>query len=48
MSEDGKLARYRDVIEIVSADQRTMSSEIQADDGTWTRFMTMTYRRASA
>jgi hypothetical protein len=48
MSGDGKLAPYRDVIEVVSADHRTMSSEIQADDGTWTRFMTMTYRRANA
>jgi hypothetical protein len=48
MSEDGKLARYRDVIEVVSADHRTMSSEIQGDDGTWTRFMSMTYRRTNA
>lgn len=48
MSEDGKLARYRDVLEVVSADHRTMSSEIQGDDGTWTRFMSMTYRRTNA
>jgi hypothetical protein len=48
MSEDGKLARYRDVLEVVSADHRTMSSEIHGDDGTWTRFMSMTYRRTNA
>lgn len=39
------LARYQDVIEIPSADVRTMYSQILQDDGTWLRFMNMTYRR---
>ncbi len=44
MSGEG-LAKYRDVIEIESDDRRSMSSQVQGEDGQWTRFMTMTYRR---
>lgn len=45
MSGDGKIARYQDVIEIKSSDERTMLSRMQGEDGSWTQFMTMTYRR---
>lgn len=30
---DGKLARYQDIIEIVSADERRLSSRVLRDDG---------------
>jgi hypothetical protein len=45
MSEDRKYVRYRDTIEIESDDRRSMSSHYEADDGTWTRLMKMTYQR---
>ena len=37
--------RYRDAIELVSDDERVMTSEVEGPDGSWTRFMTMTSRR---
>lgn len=45
---DGKpgSAHYRDVIEIVSDDERLLHGNVQLDDGTWSRFMTARYRRA--
>jgi hypothetical protein len=42
---DGKLARYRDIIEIVDRDHRLLRSEMLTDDGSWKRFMTAHYRR---
>ena len=42
---DGKMAKYQDLIEIVSADHRTLSSQMLGADGKWTRFMTAHYRR---
>ena len=45
MTGDGKMAAYKDVIEILSKDERTLTSRVQGDDGTWTQIMTMTYRR---
>ena len=42
---EGKLAKYKDVIEFVSDDHRTLTSQMQGDDGTWTQFMTAHYRR---
>ena len=45
MSGDGKTAKYRDVIEIKSDDERTLSSYSPGDDGQWVQFMSMTYRR---
>jgi hypothetical protein len=44
-SEEGKTARYRDVIEFKSDDVRTLTSHTQGPDGKWTQFMTATYRR---
>lgn len=40
-------ARYRDSIELVSEDERVMTSDVEGADGAWTRFMTMTSRRVS-
>jgi hypothetical protein len=45
MTADGKLAKYRDVIEIKSSDQRVMTSEMLGEDGKWRLIMTANYRR---
>ena len=45
MAGDGKMARYRDVIELTSDDHRTLTSSALGDDGVWHQFMTATYRR---
>jgi hypothetical protein len=42
---DGTMAKYQDVIEIRSADQRLLHSQVRGADGKWQRFMTATYRR---
>jgi hypothetical protein len=42
-----KTAKFKDTIEIVSPDHRTLSSQVQMEDGTWFRFMTAHYRRKS-
>lgn len=39
-------ANYRDIIEIVDADHRTLRSQVQGADGQWTQFMEMRYTRA--
>ena len=41
----GKLAKYRDVIEFLSDDHRTLTSHVLGEDGQWRRFMTADYRR---
>ena len=41
----GKMAQYRDVIEIVDADERLLHGNLQLEDGSWSRFMTARYRR---
>ena len=41
----GKMAQYRDEIEIVDADERLLHGNLQRDDGSWSRFMTARYRR---
>lgn len=43
--QGGKMANYQDKIEILSEDHRTMTSQYQNDDGTWTPFMIIHYRR---
>ncbi len=45
MSDDGKMAKYQDVIEIKSDDHRTLTARVLRDDGTWNEFMTTHYRR---
>jgi hypothetical protein len=42
---DGKMAKYQDIIGIVSPDHRTLSSRMLGEDGKWTQFMTAHYRR---
>lgn len=41
----GKLAKYRDVIELVSDDERRLTSHTLGEDGQWRQFMSATYRR---
>jgi len=41
----GRLARYKDVIEIQAADHRILTSHWLGEDGTWRQFMTAHYRR---
>jgi hypothetical protein len=48
MMEPGKTANYRDVIEFVTPDHRTLSSYAQGDDGSWNHFMTAHYRKKAA
>jgi hypothetical protein len=40
-----KMAKYQDIIEIVSADHRVLRSQFRGDDGAWHPFMTAHYRR---
>lgn len=42
---EGKMVKYRDVIEIKSDDHRVLTSHAQGEDGTWHGFMTAHYRR---
>ncbi|MFT4173998.1 MAG: DUF1579 domain-containing protein [Rhodocyclaceae bacterium] len=41
----GRTRRYRDVIEILAPDHRTLSAFMQCDDGTWRQFMIAHYWR---
>jgi hypothetical protein len=40
-----QLAKYQDIIEVISDDHRTLTSRSLGPDGSWTRFMTAHYRR---
>lgn len=42
---EGALAKYRDVIEFESDDHRVLTSHVLGEDGTWSQFMTVRYRR---
>ena len=42
---EGKMAKYKDVIELKSDDHRVLTSNVLGDDGKWHHFMTATYRR---
>lgn len=48
MAGDGKLGKYRDVIEVVSDDHRVLRSQIQGADGQWHEFMTAHYHRRTS
>jgi hypothetical protein len=41
----GKLARFKDVLELKSKDHKVMTSSMQKEDGEWVTFATMHYRR---
>ena len=48
MVEDGKTAPYRDMIELIDDDQRTVTSYGQDEKGEWQEIMKATYTRVSA
>lgn len=41
----GKMAPYRDAIEFLTEDHRTLTSSSQGEDGQWATFMTAHYHR---
>jgi hypothetical protein len=45
MCTEGKIGKYRDMIELKSDGQRVLTSHMLGDDGKWHQFMTATYRR---
>lgn len=44
---DGSMAKYQDIIEIKSAKEYVLSSQVLGEDGKWTPFMSMTFTRKS-
>lgn len=42
---DGAMAKYQDIIELLSDDHRTLSSQMLGEDGQWHPFMKAHYRR---
>lgn len=46
LAGEGKLAKYKDVIELINDNERVMTSESLGEDGQWIKFMTMKYTRA--
>ena len=44
-SDPTKMAKYRDVVELDGPDRRTLRSEAQNEDGSWTPFMGAVYTR---
>ncbi len=46
-SGDGTMARYQDIIEFLSDDHRTLSSQVLGADGEWQPFMKAHYRRTA-
>lgn len=46
MSDDGTMAKYQDVIEVVSPDHKIMRSRVLGEDGEGRWFMTAHYRRS--
>lgn len=46
MMRDGETANYRDVIDLIDENTRTMTSFAEGEDGSWTEFMKVTFTRA--
>jgi hypothetical protein len=42
---DGGTAHYRDSVQLVSRDERVLTSSVQGPDGQWTQFMSAHYTR---
>ena len=42
-----QMAKYQDIIEVVSDDHRVLRSQMLGDDGNWHPFMTAHYRRTA-
>jgi hypothetical protein len=42
---EGKMAKFKDVIEFTSEDHRVLTSRLRGDDGAWHGFMMANYRR---
>jgi hypothetical protein len=45
MSGDGRMMKYKDVIEFKNDDHRVMTSYVLNDDGKWQQLMTVNYHR---
>lgn len=45
MAVEGRIAKYKDVIEFKSDDHRVLTSHVLGDDGKWHGFMTAHYQR---
>ena len=45
MTGEGKIGKYRDIIEFKSDARRVMTSHFLSDDGQWQQFMTVNYQR---
>lgn len=45
MEKDGETANYRDVIELIDDNHRTLTTYGQAENGDWNEFMKATYTR---
>lgn len=43
---DGTMLKYQDIIEFITDNHRTLSSQYLGDDGQWKHFMTAHYRRS--
>ena len=44
-AEEGKTAKYREIITFADSDHRTFTSEVRSDDGSWKQIMTARYVR---
>lgn len=44
-ADDGSMAKYQDIIEIIDKDHYLLSSQFQNPDGSWTQFMSAKYSR---
>jgi hypothetical protein len=47
-SAEGKMGKFKDVIEFKSDDHRVLSSHMLGEDGTWHEFMTANYHRTKS
>ena len=41
----GEVCKFKEVVEFKSADERVFTSSVQGEDGEWTTFVTVKYRR---